>query len=265
MAPNHRDDTYENAPEVAPQQHAYIYPVNEETAPYAVPPSKGYYQGTPVESQYAPVVASRGWKRWWILALIGLFIALIAGLVGGFIGQEIQKGRGSSDSAASSSPAPTNGNSSATTPPPNQPPGTVGTIVTPNTGCNFPQSKDRRRLTNTTVYTQTLYTTVCNSGWTSTGLVGLWTLTPDDCIESCVQYNKYAKGRPGSERVCVGGGFVPAWSNQTMASLIMNGAPFNCFLQANASGIIPNDREKAGIEVVALCLDGACPGAGTKS
>src|SRR4051812_20850101 len=84
MAQQYRDDPGSNAPEVHHQEDTYLYPVTDQTPTYAMPSTKSDHEALPVESQPALLAARRGWKRWWILALIGLFIALIAGLVGGF-------------------------------------------------------------------------------------------------------------------------------------------------------------------------------------
>jgi hypothetical protein len=272
MAAIDRDEEYGNAPEVNPHPQPYIPPVHDQSPPYAVLSPKGYEHVPRFETQTELVGSRKGWTRWWILAIIGIGIAIIAGVVGGFIGRAIQQGQGSSNAftaqtssapAATAIPSPENSSSSATTPPPNQPPGTIGTIVLPNTGCNFPTSKERRRISNATEYTKTGYTTVCNSGWINAGLSGFWTLTPSDCVEACVQYNKFLQDRNSKALSCVGGGFIPDFTNRSLAKLISNGAPFNCYLQYNSDGIVPNDREKSGLEVVALCLDGMCKGAGT--
>jgi hypothetical protein len=246
----YRDDPAQNAPEVHNQHDAGLYPAEQTAHAYALPSGKTYDDAPPVDLYPAPAAARQGWKRWWILALIGLFIALLAGLVGGFIGQAIQKGR----EPSSVPPAATNGNSSASTPPQNLANGTVGTIVIPQTGCNFETSRDRNRLSNTTVYSKKRYTTICNSGWVDFLIVGLWTLTPSDCMEACIAYNLNAP----TQRPCVGGGFVPSWTNQTLANIDLGGPPLNCYLQSNSSGVIPNDQEKLDNEVVALCLDGKC-------
>lgn len=61
-----------------------------------------------------------------------------------------------------------------------------------------------------------------------------------------------------TDRPCVGGGFIPEWWNQTKAMDESGGMPYNCFLKSNDTGVGKNDRV---IEVVSLCLDGACGGA----
>jgi hypothetical protein len=85
-------------------------------------------------------------------------------------------------------------------------------------------------------------------------------LTPSDCIEACIAYNEYSRSVP-NQRTCVGAGFIPEWANQTLAGEMNNGTPFNCFPQTNATNIAPNDVPN--LEVVALCLEGKCNGAGS--
>jgi hypothetical protein len=265
-----RDNPGHDAPEVSHEQHDYLYSVPDETPAYALPPSKGYGHAAPAELQYGHLGARKGWKRWWILALLGILIALLAGLVGGFVGQAIQKGRQPTDFSASSTLSSDAGNSTSCAPTSssnstaNLTNVTIGTIVQPDTGCNFPASKARNRLSKVTVSSnQIKYTVVCNSGWINSGLIALYTLTPADCIEACYRYNDYARNRPKGERVCVGGGFIPRWVDQSKAKVESIGSPFNCFLQYDADGIVENDRSDSDVEVVALCLDGKCNNAGT--
>lgn len=90
------------------------------------------------------------------------------------------------------------------------------------------------------------------TGWQRDELFALSTATPSDCVEACIMYNAH-KG--SSDRSCVGGGFIPAWWNQSKAMDESGGMPYNCFLKSNDSGVVRNDRQ---IEVVSLCLEGAC-------
>jgi hypothetical protein len=260
-----RDDPSHDAPEVSHEQHDYLYSVADETPAHALPPSKGYDHAPPVELQYGHSGARKGWKRWWVLALLGILIALLAGLVGGFVGQAIQKGRQPTHSSASSTLSSDATNSTLCAPSnstANSTGAIIGTIVQPDTGCNFPTSKARNRLSKVTVSNQIKYTVVCNSGWVDSGLIALYTLTPGDCIEACHRYNNYAEKRPSGERTCVGGGFIPRWVDQAKAKVESIGSPFNCFLQYDAAGIKENDRSDSDVEVVALCLDGECNNAG---
>lgn len=273
MAPNYTDDASHALPEVSPHQNqGYAYAVTDSPA-QTQPDVKAYY--SPHLETYSMAQQPRqGWKRWWILALIGLFIALISGLVGGFIGQAIQKGRESSVAApqttpsnapaiTSSVPSPTSsrpGSSATPTPVPDT--NVIGTITVPKTGCDFPNSKDRKRVSNLTAVSRKAFTTICNSGWggRADDIVALYTLTPSDCVEACLQFN----GDPSNTRTCVGGGFIPSWVDQTVAQKALNGPPLNCYLKSGNSGIGANDREDVGTEIVALCLDGKCNGIGTE-
>ncbi|KAH5594146.1 hypothetical protein HBI17_168650 [Parastagonospora nodorum] len=275
MSQNHQVGPYEDALEVTPQQHAYTYPANGPLPIYATSSSEGIHQRTPTDAKAVHVATHAAKKRLWILPLVGLSIAVIAGLIGGFIGVAIHDAREPStaallkaspssiplSSSILSSPFPSNTSSPTTTAPcSSQPAGTFGTIAAVDTGCKFRETKGRNRMYNATAFTGTSFTTICNSGWKNFAIIGLYTLTPSDCIESCVQYNKFADKRPKSERFCVGAGFIPDFVNQTMATLARNGASFNCFLQSNTTGIMPNDEERKGLEVVALCLGWQCPG-----
>ncbi|OAK97706.1 hypothetical protein IQ06DRAFT_36251 [Phaeosphaeriaceae sp. SRC1lsM3a] len=211
---------------------------------YTIPPDKIYPETPPAKQR-------RG--TWWFLVLVGIFIALNAGLTGGFVGQAIQKGRESSETAPTTMTIPSSYPSNSST-------SAIGDKLSiPDTGCNFPTSKAQRRIPQSTFAIN--YTTICNAGWNGPDdTVGtLWTLSPSDCIVACASYNSF---HPGEKRLCVGGGFVPSWINQTEASKLLNGAPLNCFLKSNTEGIGPNDREGVGIEVVALCLSGKCNGIG---
>jgi hypothetical protein len=269
MALTHQEDEYGNAPEVDLQQHTYIYPVIDQTPPCVLSPAD-YHHARLFKTQSTPVPARETLTKWWILALAGLSIAIVAGLIGGFIGRAIQDSRISSDSpatvtrtlpAATMTPSPPNGTSSTKAPPQTQPSSTTNALVPPDTGCNFPTSKERQRLSNQTDYSRTAYTTICNSGWVNAALSGFWTLTPSDCVEACALYNKFLKERSSNALSCVGGGFIPSFVDRKKAIGMSKGV-FNCYLQYNSKGITPNDLESSGVEVVALCLDGQCDGAG---
>jgi hypothetical protein len=265
----HQDDDYGNAPEVCSQHHAHLFPVHDQSPPYTVLHPEGHCMQT------APVNNGNRWTRWWVLALIGVLIALIAGILGGFIGKAILEAQGalkkspgvapSGTTTTASLPNCTNTAPSATVSLPSQASGTLGTITIPSTGCNFPASKERRSIPKITDYTNTAYTTICNSGWIGAGLAGIWTLSPSDCMESCVRYNLYRNEAAWNQSAptCVGGGFIPDWTNRTRAVSAERVAPFNCYLAYNSRGIIRNDREQAGVEVVALCLDGMCDSVGS--
>jgi hypothetical protein len=266
MSPQYRDDQTSNLPEVhRPEQQNYAYSLPHQSQPYPpLPADKGYY--SPPEN-VAPAPARKGWMRWWILALIGLFIALIAGLVGGLAGQAIEKGRSPSTSAAESSSSPSsscpNPNSNSTTPSPGAPSNVLGGPITiPDTGCNFPDVLIQRAVNSTTKNIKANYTTLCNTGWTPPKdqvLVAIWSLTPSDCVEACWKYNQNANTRQSKDGSCVGAGYLPSWVNQTAGAEAQGGQPFNCNLMKSTQGIKRNDNE---IEVVALCLPGQCNNVG---
>lgn len=263
-----------NLPEVNHEQESYAYALPVQSPAYSLPSQqeKDYYGasvGQAPPSSQAPPTTRKSWMRWWVLALIGLFIALIAGLIGGFIGKAIQEGRqSSSDPHASTATAaaqvPSTSscpNTTSITPPANAPANVVGTITIPDTGCGFPSNKARRRIERQTTFTKVNYTTICNSGWPgSDAIIGIWALSPSDCMEACDKYNAFVSKPTGKQ--CIGGGFIPAWTNQTASAKAQGGDAFNCYLKDNNKNIVVNDRAGENLEVVALCLDGQCNGIG---
>ncbi|KAF2864878.1 hypothetical protein BDV95DRAFT_588238 [Massariosphaeria phaeospora] len=272
MRTAYRHDASSQLPEVHHQESSpYAYPILVQTPISEVPPTEGYY--TPVvEVLPTTATARKRWIRWWTLALIGVFIAIITDLARSFIGQTIKKGRESGVASQAASPSPSacpNSTSAAIAPPLGAPTNAVNTIVIPDTGCDWPNNKERRRLAKQTNFFMVNYTTICNSGWpVSVGIIALWTLTPSDCVEACIKFNQFAdmNRRNGDLRNddlrCVGAGFVPSWTNQTTGARDTRGPPFNCYPKSSEKGIIPNDRASEGTEVVVLCLDGQCNGIG---
>jgi hypothetical protein len=266
MSKPYTADAGSNLPEVNHQEESYAYALPVQSPAYVVPSQKNYYPPSSGESSPVPATTRKTWMRWWVLALIGLFVAVIAGLVGGFIGQAIQKGREPSEvsQAQAAAPAPSscsNSTSAAPTPSPGAPANAVGTIVIPDTGCDFPASKERRRIDRQTTFTKVNYTIICNSGWPgSDAIIGLFTLSPSDCMEACAKYNEFVTSPTGKR--CVGGGFIPDWTNQTLSAKAQGGSSFNCYLKDTNKNIVTNDRAGEGLEVVALCLEGLCNGIG---
>lgn len=162
MAQSYHDNPSHNAPEVNHQSNS-LHAVADYTQAQPLTTAKEpYYHPSPTIETYAiptkPGKEDR-WKRWWALALMGLLIAPVAGLVGGFIGQAIEKGRATCTSSDSTL---------ATVPVDNAPRTATGIMVNANTGCNF-ESRERRRIDNRTEVSRTSYTTVCNSEWDSFG------------------------------------------------------------------------------------------------
>ena len=176
------------------------------------------------------------------LLLYGLFIALAAGLVGGFIGRAIfdkhTHGPFPNVDYVPSSNSSTNG--------------TLARILPiPTTGCAPMERKSR---SSTSAQLQLQYLTLCSTRWTNAHLTAMSAATPSDCIEACKSYNDHRSMQP-----CLGAGFVPNWWNQTRAMEAKN-EPFNCFLMGQNTSIIPNEMD---FEIVALCLSkDACSGVG---
>ncbi|ORY09782.1 hypothetical protein BCR34DRAFT_567926 [Clohesyomyces aquaticus] len=195
---------------------------------------------------------------WPILSLFGLLIAVLAGLVGGFVGKAIEDNRllGHSNGAAAGQSQEqacrTNSSSTPTSTSPTAASGTptASTLIIPTTGCDPPT-----RQYSFKSFSEQLdmpYTTFCNTDWLSDDLFFAISVgSPSDCIESCAFFNSQATGRR-----CIGGGFIPEWANQSTAMRDMK-MPFNCYMRSNDSTIGRNDRN---IEVVSLCLEESCKG-----
>jgi hypothetical protein len=267
MLQENRDGPGSDLPEVHHQEpESYAYALTQDDTPGYQPAStKGYYSRPP-ENVPDITRARKGWMRWWILALLGLLIAVIAGLVGGFIGQAIQKN--SEPSSASPPPVSTpsscpdlNANSSSVTPPPGGAANVVGTIVLPDTGCDWPNSKTQRRIDSQTKPFTTKYTTVCNTGWSpplDDIITGVYTISPSDCIEACAKFNQFARASLSTPGRCVGAGFIASWTNRTVAAQQQTGQLFNCYMMRSNESMHENERADVGTEVVALCLEGQC-------
>ena len=76
-------------------------------------------------------------------------------------------------------------------------------------------------------------------------------LTPSDCIEACVAYNR---NKATNNATCIGGGFLPTLVNTTDSMKTLDD-PFNCYLKKGMRNTGKNNRD---IEVVSLCLEGMC-------
>jgi hypothetical protein len=83
-------------------------------------------------------------------------------------------------------------------------------------------------------------------------------------MEACAQYNLFTGGDTSDNRTCIGGGYIPDWVDRKLFNpKVIDTPPRNCFLKSDPAGIVPNEREKANTEVVVLCLEGKCNGAGS--
>ena len=263
MQSQYNHDAGTNLPEVLHDERSnYIYTLPpDRSPPLSILPGKQVFHEDYKEIR--PPKSSRNWTAWPLLILYGLVISVLAGLVGGLIGQAIQRNNTSTSSTPTADQALSNTSctnvlsqsvSPSSTPTSSVSP-TTRIIAIPTTGCQ--PTSQRRALSGTSTFLQTRYTTLCATGWASDELIGLSVATPSDCIEACAQYNSFVtiEGRPLSERTCVGGGFIPEWVDQRQAIAQNGPSPFNCYLKNGTRGIRPNDRT---IEVVSLCLDGEC-------
>ena len=246
----------------------YIYSIPDRSSLYAV---ENIAQHEHLDTTRTPS-RKRRWARWQFLLCYGLLIAVVAGLAGGFIGKTIENNNRRNDKAeqqaqntscrtqvvtqpaiatASSIASPTA--LSATI---SEPTGLAfkRTIPLPDTGCKLKNTQSSFR--SFTTFLDIQYTTFCNTGWLSDELFAVSVATASDCIEACVMYNAH-RPSDSQERICVGGGFIPEWWNQTKAMAESGGMAYNCFLKSNDSNIGRNDRD---IEVVTLCMPGSCQG-----
>lgn len=242
---------------------SYAYSVPENYSPPYNEENANPHGTWPEVSTYPPQPRKRILTRWYFLIIYGLLIALIAGIIGGFVGKSIESKRvdkgdlnnNNGDVAAVQSACSTPTTASATNAAPSgtsTPSATafVRTLPVPTTGCN--PTNVQKSFKAFTTYINAGYTTYCNTGWWNDDLLAMSAATPSDCIEACAYYNQY---KSSNERSCVGGGYIPAWWDQSKAMDEDGNMPWNCFLKANDSRVGRNDRD---IEVVALCMDGAC-------
>tara|TARA_R110002003_G_scaffold48_33_gene4224 strand:- start:239 stop:976 length:738 start_codon:yes stop_codon:yes gene_type:complete len=211
----------------------------------------------------APAKQPSIFLRWPFLILYAILIAILAGVGGGFIGSGMTTKRFSKDtlprselqgfcSSIQTPPNPTSPTPTSTPPSSASASPTLfqRTLPIPTTGCTPPTQQ--RSFKSVTKFLAAQYTTFCATGWLNDELFALSAATPSDCVEACVMYN----GHKGSgERSCVGGGFIPEWWNQSRAMEESGGMPYNCFLKSNDSG---TGRNEKNVEVVSLCLGGAC-------
>lgn len=182
------------------------------------------------------------WTRWPFLLVYRICFALIAGVIGGFIGKGISDNPQVHQHANTSFYPPTN--TSANDKP------LARILPIPTTGCS---PVDKRKYLHPTHsdFTGVHYTTLCATRWTDNHLAAISAAIPSDCIEACNSFNDF-----GPAKACLGASFVPQWWNQT-AAMERKRAPFNYFLMDDNKTVFANDL---GFEVVALCLDESCPG-----
>ncbi|KAH7128450.1 hypothetical protein B0J11DRAFT_271411 [Dendryphion nanum] len=235
-------------PEVVPppEDTNYLYSI-----PDPVPQQKvdnGYIYAPPPEQYTSPPLPPskpKWWTRWPFLLLLGLVLAVISGLAGGFIGQAIERGNESGGDQSQRSCAPPTSNSTCTSQPPNPQNNTSWVPPIPSTGC---PGSNQQNLTS--LRTKVSYQMYCSTGWVLDDVININALAPSDCIEACANYNKFRGDKPK----CIGVGYVPRWVDQTVAMREL-GDPFNCFLKKSTANVARNDR---AFEVISMCLDGEC-------
>ncbi|CAO2649456.1 Nn.00g068410.m01.CDS01 [Neocucurbitaria sp. VM-36] len=176
--------------------------------------------------QEAPLYDKRSWTRWPFLLLLGILIALIAGLAGGFIGKAIEGNKHTSSSSNSSSDEASAYSSSANSSTPTSSssaspaPTTESQLVIPQTGC--PDTTGR---TFQSTFSNTTYKLFCNVNWIGSDLAAIHATSLSDCVEACKTVNQYG----GIDKSCIGATFVPDWVNTTLAVQKVNRTG-NCFL-----------------------------------
>jgi hypothetical protein len=237
----------------------YTYSVPDNSPPYAhIRESR---HGPPIESSAELPPDSHQKPRralflsWPCLMFYAILVPVAAGVGGGLLGKHIAMKsyeqdratlqQGASGSQACTSPMAPAASATST-------PTSASAFAIPTTGCTpFTQ---QRSFKSTTKFLAWPYTTWCATGWNNDELVAMAVSTPSDCVEACAMYNTH-KGSDGRE--CVGGGFIPQWVNQSQAMEQSGGMPYNCFLKSNDTGTARNNKD---IEIVSLCMQGACLG-----
>ena len=250
-------------PETPPQPYTTVhaFPVDPVSSP---PHSAEQYHQSSSNGR-------RNWTRWPLLLLYGLILAVIAGLVGGFVGKAIESNNhrasataGTDAACATPTAAPLNPSgapsASASASPTASPAASAAptpsssvferVIPQPSSGCDA--SAPYRSFKSRSNMLGIPFTTICGQGWMRDDLVAMSVGTQSDCIESCSVLNSYA-GSDG--RKCVGAGFIPEWWNQTRAMKESGITPYNCFLKSSTSGIARNNEK---FEVIALCMGDNC-------
>jgi hypothetical protein len=201
-------------------------------------------------------------------------IAVISGLIGGFIGKAITENK---QPSTTSSPLPSASASGQQPSAPTTCTNSTGEtqnrttyIALPETGC-----PDESGRTIQSEFTRMSYRKYCNVDWPGSDMVAFLAPTMSDCIEACGTWNdNRARGTElcvpntggddlqGDElnaKECVGASFMPQWAVNRTASVEALGKAGNCFLKNQVVGYPPSDREKDGILVVGLCLEDKCP------
>ncbi|KAF2824021.1 hypothetical protein CC86DRAFT_355446 [Ophiobolus disseminans] len=194
----------------------------------------------------APAKPTSKFLRWPYLLVYALCIALLAGTIGGFLGEIIAKNRSGNISRTIEDHCPLANASTPTPTSTSTPPSTVfaRTISVPTTGCTRPTTQ--RSFKSTSQFFAAQYKTYCATGWLNDELFATSAGSASDCMEACIMYNGHKRVQ---DRSCVGGGFIPEWRNQSKAMTESGVMPYNCFLKSNDSG---TGRNEKNVEVVSL-------------
>ncbi|KAF2447435.1 hypothetical protein P171DRAFT_509710 [Karstenula rhodostoma CBS 690.94] len=191
------------------------------------------------------------YARWLLLVVVGIIIAVIAGLAGGFIGKSIEAGIHEEPVGAATPTQPTDScgagptstratvlTKTATETLVVQPSAT-GTVDVPSTGCS-----GAGNITGQTSFNVN-FTTICQTDWPGSDIFAFKSGSVYDCADSCYMWNEYGLRRPR----CLASAFVPDWSDSSLAIEEL-GAPMNCFLKQASNPVTAGVREK-----VVLVLD----------
>jgi hypothetical protein len=276
----HQSAPHSDLPEKAPgpDYAAYKYsmpespPESYDTGVWYPPPANP--QSAPAGGHQDPSNGGRRWTRWPLLLLYGLILAVIAGLIGGFVGKAIESNNHTTSAALAGSDAcpttPTTASNPSAAPSASASPTSISpaasasasatpassvferVIPQPSSGCDA--SAPYRSFKSRSSILGVPFTTICGQGWMRDDMVAMSVATQSDCIETCSTMNSYV-GDGG--RKCVGAGFIPEWWDQARAMRESGITPYNCFLKSNTSGIARNNEK---FEVIALCMGTNCDG-----
>lgn len=238
-------------------------PNAEKSSKFAAIPSpddtpKFYYDS----KHYPQQSLSHRYTRWPFLLTASILIAIISGLIGGFVGKAIEDNRHNGQSHNDQS-------SNGTLPTPSACPtlapldntrnitsqNSTSELSIPQTGC--PDVSGRTFQSN---FSKVSYRIYCNVDWPQNDIVGVFAETMSDCIEACetVNSNGLTDGNNNAFE-CKASVFSPQWINRTRAMEDVQ-HPSNCYLKHSVTDYPKNSRETDGIDIVGLCLEGKCPG-----
>lgn len=193
----HQECTLEAVPK-SEQPSSYIYAVPDQSAPAASHYDIPWTTSSPIttvaetkESYVAPKRPSR-FLRWPALIFYALVIAVLAGVIGGFIGKTITARNTSPPSPSTALPSLSAAPLSSPTPTPS-PTLFQRTLPIPTTGCTPPTQQ--RSFKSVTQFLAAQYTTFCATGWLNDELFAVSVASASDCVEACVMYNGHKRSQ----------------------------------------------------------------------